>query len=275
MRILILGADGMLGQSLCKVFKSSNPICWSKEDLEITQEQTVREKIVKLSPEIVIDAAAYTDVDGAETERESAFAVNENGVKNVAKAVNDIDGVLVHYSTDYVFPGTKEEGYDENDPPGPAVNSYGESKLAGERALIEAGPKFYLIRTAWLYGPGGKNFIETMLGLAQKKQVVKVVDDQHGSPTYTNDLARATKEIIEEKFEYGIYHIVNAEVTTWHDFASEIFIKEGIDVPLESIKSMEFKRPAARPEWGVLNNNKGPEMRSWKAALSDYLKERK
>lgn len=275
MKVLIIGSDGMLGQSLCQVFKANDLTCWKNDDLDITQEQIVREKIVKLSPDVIINAAAYTDVDGAETNKETAFAINESGVRNIAKAVKDIGGVLVHYSTDYVFPGSKEEGYEENDPPGPAVNAYGESKLAGERAVIEAGPNFYLIRTAWLYGPGGKNFIEIMLKLAESKKGINVVDDQHGNPTYTKDLANVTKEIIDGDYEYGIYHAVNDEVTTWYDFASTIFSEAGLDIEVEPIKSSAFKRPAKRPEWGVLKNTKGPKMRSWRLALRDYLKERK
>jgi len=261
----------MLGQSLCDVFASSELTCWDKEDIDITQEQEVQEKIFKLRPDIVINAAAYTNVDGAEEEKEAAFVINETGVKNIAQAAKDLDATLVHYSTDYVFSGTKSDGYAENDPPGPSVNAYGDSKLAGERALKEVGVKFFLIRTAWLYGAGGKNFVDTMLTLAQSNQELKVVDDQHGSPTYTKDLAKATKQLLVEDYEPGIYHITNNGVVTWHGFAKEIFKITDQDIEVKPVTSEEFVRPAKRPEWSVLKNEIGPEVRGWQAALADYL----
>ena len=165
MTVLILGAKGMLGRQLSEIFADLKPTCWDKEDVNIADEAAVREKIIAKRPDIIINAAAYTDVDGAEDHRDEAFAINERGVGNVAKAAKDIGAILVHYSTDYVFPGSKEEGYAEDDLPGPAVNTYGESKLAGEMLLKEIAPEFYLLRTAWLYGVGGKNFVDAILSV--------------------------------------------------------------------------------------------------------------
>ena len=295
MKLLIVGAKGMLGRQLSEVFKDFNPVCWDKEEVDITDEKQVREKITALRPiqqvqgkqaqgglDVIINAAAYTDVDGAEVNREAAFAVNELGVKNLARVAKELGIKLVHYSTDYVFRGDKEDGYDEDDQPGPPVNVYGESKLAGERALGEIGPEFYLIRTAWLYGPscaqatagkrGGKNFVDTMLRLAKEKDSLSVVDDQWGSPTYAKDVALATRRIITGDYKPGVYHAVNGGVTTWCGWAREIFKLMGKGVEVKAITADQYPRPARRPRYSVLKDTKGLNMRPWPEALKDYLK---
>lgn len=261
----------MLGQALRAVFSDHDVTAWDRAELDITNEAAVREKISTLQPGIIINAAAYTNVDGAETNRAAAFAVNGDGAKNLAVAAQALGVMVVHYSTDYIFPGDREGGYNEDATPGPAVNVYGESKLAGEQALQNSGCGYYLIRTAWLYGPGGKNFVDTMLKLGSEKKEISVVNDQHGSPTYTLDLARYTQELLEKGFTPGVYHGTNAGVASWFDFAQEIFRVAGMAVAVKPVNSAEFPRPARRPHWSVLLNTKGPQLRKWREALRDYL----
>lgn len=285
MKVLLLGARGMLGEWLEEVFAKYEITSWDKADLDITDENQVRAKIVTLSPDLVINAAAYTAVDKAEEEKELAYAINAEGTQNIAQTVKDLGATMVHYSTDYVFPGDKKNGYLENDPPGPAVNVYGESKLAGERALKAINPKFYLIRTAWLYGPKipntHPNFVDTILQLGRNKleqskstghlASLPVVNDQFGNPTYARDLARATKNLLTNQSVPGIYHIVNRGVASWYDLASEIFSLLDVPVEVTPVSSSEFPRPARRPRYSILRSNYGPAMRSWREALKDYL----
>lgn len=271
MSLLIIGARGMLGQALAHVLFDQQLTLWDRDEIDITDAGATREKISDLRPTTIINAAAYTDVDGAEHDREAAFAINATGVANVAAAAKAVDAKLVHYSTDYVFPGDNPNGIHEDDQPGPAVNVYGESKLAGERALRDSGATYYLLRTAWMYGPGGKNFVDTMVTLAKTKTEAKVVDDQHGSPTFTYDVAYATQEIID-KYPPGIYHTVNSGQTTWYEFAQTIFKLLEMSIKITPVSSAEFPRPAARPKYSMLINSKGPKMRPWEDALDDYLK---
>lgn len=271
MRILIVGAKGMLGSMLCEVFSDMDPTAWDKEDIDITDANQVREKIRQLRPDVILNAAAYTDVDGAEENAQAAFAVNETGVRNLATAAKEIEATLVHYSTDYVFPGDKRVGYSEDDPPGPAVNVYGESKLAGERALVEIKPRFYLQRIAWLYGPNGKNFVNTMIELGKKNTFLAVVNDQFGNPTYTKDVTLATRSLLLEQYPFGIYHTIGEGVASWYDFANKIFQITHAQVDVKPVTSDEFPRPAKRPKYSVLISKKGPKMRPWERALENYL----
>lgn len=271
MKIIIVGAKGMLGTMLGTVLEDHKPLLWDKEDIDITNIDQVREKLQEEQPDVVINAAAYTDVDGSETNREIAFLVNETGVRNLATVAAEVEAKLVHYSTDYVFPGTSKDGYKENDPPGPAVNVYGESKLAGERALVEIKPAYYLVRTAWLYGPHGKNFVETMLTLSETKKELQVVNDQHGCPTFTKDVAQFTRQLIDENYGSGIYHAVNGGMTTWYEFAKTIFEYAGTSVDVQPTTSDTFVRPAKRPNYSILLNTQGPTMRSWQDALREYI----
>ncbi len=285
MSILIIGAKGMLGSVLCEVFADDNPVCWDQDEINIVNLDEVREKVSELRPDVIINAAAYTDVDGAEENQALAFQVNETGVRNLALVAQDIGAKIVHYSTDYVFPGTKEEGYAEDDSPGPAVNVYGESKLAGERALAEVRPEFFIIRTAWLYGPSGSrigvrdtpakaNFVETMLRLATDRKQLQVIDDQRGSPTFTKDVAGFTKALLSGDFESGVYHAVNAGSATWFDFAKKIFEYSDVKMDVKPITSEEYPLPAKRPAYSMLQNTKGPQMRSWQDALREYIEGR-
>jgi dTDP-4-dehydrorhamnose reductase len=176
----------------------------------------------------------------------------------------------VHFSTDYVFDGSKKEGYVEGDKPSP-INAYGRSKLAGEKAIQESElGNWHIIRTAWLYGEHGKNFVDTMLSLSKKRESIKVVDDQFGSPTNAVDLAKAIRELIESKAESGIYHRTNKGVTSWYEYAKEIFNAFHVKADVLACSSDEFPRPAKRPKYSILKSTKLPEMNSWQQALQDY-----
>jgi len=292
MKIVILGAKGMLGKDLGRVFFDFSPHLLDKDELDITDKESVQKLFSALKPNVVINAAAYTDVDGCETNKDLATKVNGVSPGYLAEASKDVGAIFVHYSTDYVFDGTKQEGYSEDDEPGGftrqgagPINFYGESKLAGESAVHKVGGDYYIIRTSWLYGTDGKNFVETILQLAQEINNISVVNDQHGKPTFSLDLARRTKEIIEGKKDFGIYHITNEPATTWYDFAKEIIkqggeiIKKGSDpewsVSVMSCSSTKFPRPAKRPQYSILKNTKLPLMRPWQEALREYLSLRK
>lgn len=275
MKLLIVGGQGMLGSMLATVFVDLSPTVWDRADIDITNADEVSKKITALSPTHIINAAAYTAVDKAEAEPEQAFAVNEGGVRNLALVAKKSGATLVHYSTDYVFPGDAPEGYSENDESRGVLSVYGQSKLAGERVLREVNPIHYLIRTAWLYGPGGKNFVDTMLQLAATNKKLRVVNDQHGSPTFTKDVAQATRTILEGDYTPGIYHTVNNGVTTWYEFAREIFKKANLTIEVVPIPSAEYPLPAQRPTYSILKNTRGPQLRPWPEALSEYLEEKR
>lgn len=278
-KILILGSAGMLGSDLVKVFSEYDIVGWDKKDIDLLQETEVVKKIKELGPQIIINAIAYTDVDGCESNREVATTINGCAVGYLAKAAKEIDATFVHYSTDYVFDGEKKDGYKEDDEPDSPANFYGQSKLLGEKFLKKNCEKYYLIRTAWLFGKNGKNFIDTILKLGKELKELRVVNDQHGKPTYTIDLARRTKELIEKKYPWGIYHITNDGETTWYDFAVEIFKMFVFLNPEETLgniipcDSSNFPRPAKRPAWSVLVNTKISPCRNWKEAVKEYLAE--
>lgn len=280
MRLLITGANGMLGHAIMEAFKDWQPIGLDKEKLDITDEKAVLERMGKLKPQIIINCAAYTNVDKAEEEKKLAFKVNAEGVKHLALAASRVGAILVHYSTDYVFDGKKKEGYSEDDIPQSPVNVYGESKLAGEQELQRTVLcKFYLIRTSWLFGPHGKNFVRTIIELNENNSQLKLVRDQWGKPTYTKDLTKATRKLIEDKAPFGIYHLVNESATNWYEFAKAIISslpqtvygnkKKGIN--LLPISSDESPRPAKRPSYSILINTKRPLLRPWGEALNEYL----
>lgn len=276
MKILILGARGMLGHDLLEVFKNYQPIGWDKEDLDIARKKEVEKKIVELKPNIIINAAAYTNVDLAEKEKKLALKVNGYALNNLCEACKKTKSVLVHYSTDYVFSGGKQKGYKEEDRPDKPLNWYGRSKLLGEKLILAHAKKnrnfiYYLIRTSWLFGKHGKNFVSTMLKLAREKKEIKVVNDQFGKPTYSLDLAKATKELIEKKFKRGIYHLVNEGATNWFEFAKKIFEIKNIKIKVLPISSKELKRLAKRPKYSILLNTKFPSLRRWEEALEEYL----
>ncbi len=281
-KILILGAKGMLGSDLCFIFRKDKPICWDIKELDITNKKEVEKKIKKLKPEIVINAAAYTDVEKAEKEFFLAKKINAEAIKTLAKICAKIDAIFVHYSTDYVFDGKKKNGYQEKDIPKNPVNKYGLSKLLGEKVIENCKLKIknfkhYLIRTSWLFGSKieptkHKNFVQTILKLAKEKKEIKVVNDQFGKPTYTFDLAKATKKLLFEKKPFGIYHLTNEGVTSWYKFAKEIVKVTKLKIKISPCQSWEYKSLAKRPKYSILVNTKLPRLRNWRKALKDYLK---
>ncbi len=276
-KILILGANGMLGHDLAQVFANQKPILWDQADLDITDQVAVEKKLVELHPTIIINAAAYTNVDGAQTDEQTAFKVNADAVGYLASAAKRLGAILVHFSTEYVFDGKNKTGYHEDSPTGP-LNIYGQSKAKGEELLVQNCEMYYLIRSSWLYGhspqigkPRGLNFVETMLKLAAEGKPLKVVDDQFGSPTYTADLAVQTRSIIEQFKPCGIYHVTNSGICSWYEFAVEIFKFKGLAVDLQPIKSQDYPLPTSRPQYSILLNTKLDPLRSWNNALKDYL----
>lgn len=276
-KILILGARGMLGQALAEEFSQFSPHLWGRAELDITDASAVLKKITALAPDIIINAAAYTNVDGAEEESELAFLVNGEAPRYIAEAALAYGAVLIHVSTDYVFDGMREEGYDENERDFFPLNIYGESKLAGEQNIEELLGNYYIIRTSWLYGVGGNNFVSTMLRLGNERDSLKVVNGQIGRPTYTKDLAQGIRALLEDEPEYGIYHLTNSVKEgggiSWYDFAHEIFEQAGVGIELTPCATDEFPRPAARPHYSILLNTKRPELRDWRLGLQDYLSE--
>ncbi|HUW67016.1 MAG TPA: dTDP-4-dehydrorhamnose reductase [Candidatus Nanoarchaeia archaeon] len=259
-KTLIFGAGGMLGTDLCSVFPDA--VALKHSDIDITDRDLVLETIEMINPDLVINAAAYTDVDGCEDNKELAFDINGKAPGYIAQGCLLVGAKLVHFSTDYVFDGSKKE-YVESDLTCP-INVYGESKLLGERNIIENLNDYRIIRTSWLFGLHGGNFVDTMLRLSGKMDTVSVVDDQFGKPTYTADLARKTAEIIG--LAPGVYHITNEGICSWYEFASAVIDNV---VPCSSD---EFLRKAKRPRYSVLLNTKTAPMRHWNEALFEYLK---
>ncbi len=280
-QILILGSKGMLGSDLVYVFRDLKPRAWDKEEIDITDKNQVFREIKKMNPEVIINAAAYTNVEEAEKEFKLAKKINALAVKYLAEVGAEIGAVFVHYSTDYVFSGRKKIGYGENEIPKNPVNKYGLSKLLGEQAILnlksqKSNLKFYLIRTSWLFGSRiepqkHKNFVTTILKLAQEKKEIKVINDQFGKPTYTLDLARATRKLLENKKTFGIYHLINAGSTTWYKFAKGIIKLSKLKADILPCKTSEYQTLAKRPKYSMLVNTKLPRLRHWKEALKEYL----
>ncbi len=277
MKILITGYKGMLGSDLVETLKDENKhelILTDIDDLDIANFNQVDEFLKKEKPELIINVAAYTDVDGCETNRDLAFNVNSIGPKNLAIVSNEINAKLLHISTDYVFSGDSLKPYNEDDETGP--NSYyGETKLQAELFIKKNTDDYFIIRTAWLYGFNGKNFVKTMLQLAKTNDKIRVVNDQHGSPTFTKDLAIAISELIKTD-KYGIYHVTNSDNCTWYDFAKQIFELADVNISLVPVTTEEYPTPAKRPEYSVLSNEKWESagfisLRSYKDALKNYM----
>ncbi|MDD5428963.1 MAG: dTDP-4-dehydrorhamnose reductase, partial [Candidatus Omnitrophica bacterium] len=237
--------------------------------------------------QIVIHAAAWTDVDGCERDREKAYRINASGTENVAVACKNAGAVLIYISTDFVFDGKKKEPYTEEDKTDP-LNIYAASKLAGEEAVRKNLKEYFILRTSWLYGAGGKNFVDTIIAKAGTEKELKVVRDQAGSPTYTKDLACAIHRLADKIFRdrrqptaaFGTYHVSNSGSVSWYDYACEILRLAGLDTKVKAITSAELARPAKRPAMSVLDNSKfasftGYAMRDWKIALKEYIMKEK
>lgn len=274
MNILITGANGQLGKDLLSVFRDDfNVIAFTKEELNITNERKVNEIISEKKPNLIINAAAYTAVEECETHRKLAFDVNSFGAYYLAKAAEKIDATIIQISTDYIFNGKKCEPYEVDDPPDP-LSVYGQSKLLGEKLVQLTTEKYYVVRTSWLYGHHGKNFVKTMLQLGKEGKLVTVVDDQVGSPTFTKDLAQAIKQLIGKP--YGTYHITNAGECSWFHFAQSIFETAHYEASfIQPLSTEEYGAVAQRPKYSVLSrktlDRAGIKMRHWHEALQEFI----
>ena len=273
MKILVTGAKGQLGTEVAKQGNEHELILAGRGDLDITDARKVTSCLQELKPDAVIHCAAYTNVDGAESDEDGAFRVNVVGAQNLAAGCLEIGARLVYVSTDYVFDGTKQGVYREFDPVNPQT-VYGRTKWQGEELVRQILGRHYIVRTAWLYGEG-KNFVRTMLQLAEKQHTLKVVADQIGTPTSTVDVTRAIYRLLDSD-AYGTYHASCQGQCSWYDFACEIFRKAGKQVQVLPVTTAEFSRPAKRPAYSVLDNymlrmTVGDLMRSWQEALAEYI----
>ena len=281
-KVLLIGADGMLGGELEERLSKKYEVTGTTiETLDICDENAVKERVKSLKPYFIINCAAFTNVDACEVKEELALAVNGTAVGNIARAAKENGATFIHISTDYVFPGNLDlaKEYTEDMEPSP-VSAYGRTKLVGEQNAAKA-EKYYILRTAWLYGVRGKNFVKTMLRLSKEKDEISVVDDQNGSPTTTTTLCEIIEAIMEKEPEYGIYHSTNEGYTTWCKFTRKIFERANIDTKVKAITSAEYKAmyPASsdRPANSKMSKEKlhkiGIYPKSWEEGLKEYLKE--
>jgi dTDP-4-dehydrorhamnose reductase len=283
-RILVIGAKGMLGRDLVKVLystfrtdKHSNweVLEWDIDEIDIREEKKTVTKIESFQPEIVINVAGYTDVDGCESNEEKAFAVNAEGMKHVALGALRCHAKVVYLSTDYIFDGKKREPYLEDDLPNP-LNVYGRSKWKGEQYVRELVEDALIVRTQWLYGRYGNNFVTSILRQVREKKVLSIVNDQIGSPTYTVDLSEAISVLLQYDVR-GVFHVANSDLCTWYTFGQAILKLSGMErVKVIPISSKELGQPAVRPPYSVLNCQKlrqvtGMTLRPWSEALKDFL----
>ncbi len=274
-KILLTGSKGMLAHAFLKKKPENwNILATDIDELDITQPGHVEKVVQAFQPDIIINCAAYTRVDDCEKEKELPFAINATGAGHLAESANKIGTKLIHFSTDYIFDGTKKSPYLEDDSPHP-INVYGMSKLEGEQNIRKQTDNHLIIRTQWLYGDGGNHFVKTILKLSMERDSIKVVKDQIGSPTWTEDLANATIELIKMKC-IGTYHVVNSGECSWYDFACQITKDAGFNIRVIPCTSAEFPRPAKRPAYSVLSTKKveavlGKHLPTWQTALKHQL----
>lgn len=270
MKILITGAGGQLGLELASLLpeRDHQVTALSRRELDIADPGSVSDALEEYAPDLVVNAAAYTNVDGCETETETAYAVNALGPRNLAQGCERRGCELLHVSTNYVFDGENDRPYEPFDPPNP-MSAYGRSKLAGEEYVRDLSSRWYVVRSAGVYGRG-HNFVRTMLRVGGERDALKVKDDEFISPTYARDLAEGIAGIVEDGL-YGMYHVTNAGSCSWYEFARKIFELAGVEVEVWPIPSSEYPLPAARPANGVLSNLGGPKLRHWRDALAGYL----
>jgi dTDP-4-dehydrorhamnose reductase len=280
MRILVTGAGGMLGQDVVRAAEASGDevIALTRGDLDVTDERAVAGAMSDEQVDAVINCAAWTDVDGAESDPDGADAVNALGADNVANAAAHVGARLVHVSTDYVFDGdrsSEDPAYVESDVPGPR-SVYGASKLAGEEAVVAAGGSHAIVRSSWLFGVGGRNFVATMLDLGADRAEVTVVDDQIGCPTATAHLAPALLTLARDEDAQGIFHVAGAGRCSWHDLAVEAFRQAGIACRVLPCTTAEMPRPAPRPPFSALESERddAPLLPPWQEGLTTYLAQR-
>jgi dTDP-4-dehydrorhamnose reductase len=275
-KLLVTGAAGMLGRDVMLAAGNAGHdiVGFGRSELDITDPAALTKKFDLERPDVVINCAAWTDVDGAEAEEQAAFAVNGTGAGNVATAAAVVGASVVYVSSDYVFDGAKAAPYVETDQVAP-LSAYGRTKLAGEEATVAANKRHFVVRSAWLFGIGGPNFVETMLRLAASGNEVLVVRDQVGSPTYTWHLAYGIVRLIEG-IEFGIHHMAAAGQCSWYEFAREIFEQAKVECKVLSITTEEFGRPAPRPPFSALTSQREHAIRlpSWQDGLAGYLAQR-
>ena len=287
-KVLITGSSGMLGLSLCKALADEYEVFGldllatrSFTQCDITDKDKLVATVKSVKPDLIIHTAGYTDVDGSEQNPKQAFAVNAGGTENVARAAKEFGATLFYINTDYVFDGTKDKPYTEADTPNP-INIYGQSELDGQKITQSLLEKYFILRTSWLFGPNGNNFVTKILQKARENKVLQVVNDQIGSPTYTLDLAQAIKILLSTVNSkasanlYGIYHITNSGSCSWHEFAQEIISIKQLHTRILPITSLESMYPAQRPGMSVLDNSKlmltfKLRLRPWKEALRHFL----
>lgn len=287
MTVWLVGSRGMLGRAVeAELLAQDVEVSSSDLDVDITDLDRVVEHAREITPDWIVNCAAYTEVDGAEDEEEKAYRINATGPENLATAASQNGASLLHISTDYVFDGALDRPYDVADHPNPQT-AYGRTKLAGEQAIRQLIERHVIIRTAWLYGAGGKNFVETMLRLMEQRTEITVVNDQVGSPTYSEELARVIRALVmSDKTWYGTFHFSGEGSCTWYEFAVEIYRQAktlGIletDATVLPIASGEFPQRAVRPRNSLLSKEAihhayGVEPRPWREGLHDYLQARK
>ncbi|OGC22160.1 dTDP-4-dehydrorhamnose reductase [candidate division WOR-1 bacterium RIFOXYC2_FULL_37_10] len=283
MKIAVIGADGQLGTDLCKVIPESERIPLTLKDIDITDFDSALNVLTRLTPDVVINTAAYHRVDDCEDNDLLAYKVNAHGARNLALACKLLNAALVHISTDYVFDGEKKSPYVEEDTPNPKT-AYGISKLAGEEFIKYLWQKYFIIRTSGLYGvagclgKGGGNFVENMIKRQKEGQTIKVVDDEVLTPTYTFHLASQIEKLIKTD-KYGLYHITNQGECSWWEYTVKIFEMLNIRVEVARTKASEYKTKANRPKYSVLENKRSKEigldiMPPWEVGLAEYLQEK-
>jgi dTDP-4-dehydrorhamnose reductase len=274
MRLLVTGSAGMLGQAVAAAATrlGHDVIALPRAGLDITDADHVRRVIAAAEPRAVVNCAAWTDVDGAETAEAAATAVNGVGAGNVARAAAETGARVVHVSTDYVFDGAKTTPWVESDAVAP-LGAYGRSKLAGEREVAAADGEHAIVRSAWLFGAGGRNFVDTMLAVAEERDEVTVVTDQVGSPTWTGHLAEALVELAERRGDIGIFHAAGAGACSWYELAVEVFARAGVRCRVLPTTAERFARPAPRPAYSVLGTEREatPILPPWQDGVAAYL----
>ncbi|WP_137598030.1 dTDP-4-dehydrorhamnose reductase [Paucilactobacillus kaifaensis] len=275
MQYLITGAKGQLGTELTNLLTNSkaNFVAYDSSELDITNRELVAAKVNEVQPQVIFHCAAYTAVDKAEDEgKEINWRVNVDGTRNIAKAAKNVGATVVYISTDYVFDGQKETEYQVDDPTNP-LNEYGKAKLAGEQAIQQAMTDYYIIRTSWVFGEFGKNFVYTMLNLAKTHDQLTVVNDQTGRPTWTRTLAEFMVYLIDHQCEFGVYQLSNDNSATWYEFASEILKNQAVKV--SPVTSAQFPQKATRPQHSIMSLDKvkqtGFAIPTWQESLSDFL----
>ncbi|MBU3915054.1 dTDP-4-dehydrorhamnose reductase [bacterium] len=283
MKILVTGAKGQLGRALIECSRQTSNKEWvfiDVEELDLTEKDQVDRYIRKIKPTWIINTAAYTKVDQAESDSKRAFKINASAVKTIADAALEVNASLLHISTDFVFDGKKSSPYAETDITAP-LSVYGQSKREGEVFAEKSGVPGVIIRTSWLYGSRGENFVETMLRLGKEKKEIGVVSDQIGTPTWADDLAKAIMTIVEDyqKKEMSLFHYSSAGVASWYDFAHAVIEYSGCNCRIKPIKTIEYPLPAQRPTYSVLDTSKIQkefkiEIPHWRDSLKQYIQSR-